>query len=69
MNHELALSLRDEVTQKHQEAIALDAQLGFVLLSKLEIPRSVGVLQSEAQDQSATNAIGYARFYTRSQFT
>jgi len=51
MNRELALTLRDEITRKHHEGIALDQQLRDTLLRKLECTRETGILLDEAQDQ------------------
>jgi hypothetical protein len=51
MNRELPLSLRDEITKKHQEGIALDQKLRQTLLRKLECTRETGILLNEAQDQ------------------
>jgi len=44
------LDTANEITKKHQEGIALDAQLRETLLAKVECTRSVGVLLSEAQE-------------------
>jgi len=51
MTHELAVSLRDEISQRHLEGIALDQQLRETLLRKLECTREVGILLEEAHEQ------------------
>jgi hypothetical protein len=51
MSHELAATLRDEITRKHELGIALDQQLRETLLRKLECTRETGILLAEAQDQ------------------
>jgi hypothetical protein len=51
MTHELAVSLRDEIIQRHREGIALDHLLRDTLLKKLECTRATGILLEEAHEQ------------------